>query len=409
MSETASKAGSGEGEGSRRIVAVDALRGFDMIWIIGADLVVQTFPKISDNPITRFLAGQVDHSDWAGVTFYDLIFPLFIFIVGISVALSLSRTIAREGRATALKRVVRRAATLYLLGFVFYGGFSALWPGIRLLGVLPRIAICYLFAGVLFCFFRARILAAICGVILLGYWAAMALIPFPDVRPVPGGDLTICRETGFDDSSKLNLRSTRMLRDTYIKGVNLANYIDQRYLPGYKWDGSWDPEGLVSTPAAVVTCLLGVLAGLLLKDPNRSDRRKVAILLATGAGALAAGWIWGLWFPVIKKIWTSSYVLVAAGYASWMTALFYYVVEIRQVRRWTLPFVWIGMNPITVYVLCELMDFPKLAERLAGGDVRIALDRIAPGTGDLLLALVGLSFGILLCRFLYQRKIFLKI
>jgi predicted acyltransferase len=394
----------------RRLVSLDALRGFDMFWIIGADVVLSGLRRFSDNPVTRLLADQLEHKDWAGFAFYDLIFPLFVFIVGVSLVFSLSRIKAEQGRAAALGRVLRRGVLLYLLGVFYYGGFEKPWPDIRLLGVLQRIALCYLAAGLLFCFLKPRALAGICAGLLLGYWAVMALVPFPDVRPVPGGDLTICRETGFTNVAQLRLDSTNLLRGVYLKGVNLANYVDQRWLPGFKWDGTWDPEGLLSTLPAIATCLLGVFAGLLLRSPALNPHRKVAWLLGAGAVAVALGWLWHWQFPVIKKIWTSSYVLVAGGYSAGLLALFYHLVEIRGWQRWAMPFVWIGMNPITVYLAHNLLDFSKVARRLAGGSVSHWLDtRLADGAGEAVLAVLTLLLAIWFCRFLYRQQIFLRL
>jgi predicted acyltransferase len=310
----------------------------------------------------------------------------------------------------ALKRVARRGLLLYLLGVFYYGGLSKEWADIRWLGVLQRIAICYFFAGMVFCFVRTKALATICAGLLVGYWAVMALVPFPDVRPTPGGKLEVCKATGFTNVAQLNLDSTVMLRGSYLQGVNLANYVDQAYLPGFKWDGTWDPEGLLSTIPAVATCLLGVLAGLLVQSSGFSDSRKVAILFGLGAAAVAVGWLWHLQFPIIKKVWTSSYALVAAGYSAWLFGAFYWMSEIRQWRRWAMPFVWIGMNPITVYLAANLVNFDKLAERLAGGSVRQFLNTtVMSGFGDLLLAAVSLGLGIAFCRYLYNRKIFIRL
>src|SRR6266550_9437742 len=152
----------------QRLVSVDALRGFDMFWIIGADALVYALNQMSQTRPTRFLAYELDHAEWEGFHFYDLIFPLFVFIVGVSLVFSLGKTIAQAGRVEALKRVFRRGILLFLIGIFYSGGFTHLWPDMRLMGVLNRIALAYLFAGLLFCFFKARALAAICAGILLG-------------------------------------------------------------------------------------------------------------------------------------------------------------------------------------------------------------------------------------------------
>jgi len=162
----------------------------------------------------------------------------------------------------------------------------------------------------------------------------LAWVPFPDVRPVPGGRQIITKEAGFTNVAQLNMASTQLLHGSYIQGVNLTDSLDQRFLPGRKYDGTYDPEGLLSTLPAVVTCLLGIFAGLLLRNPAISAERKVIYLLSTGAAGVFLGFMWGLEFPVIKKIWTSSYVLVAGGLSSLLLGLFYWVVDVKKYRKW---------------------------------------------------------------------------
>src|SRR2546427_8007533 len=153
---------------TQRLTSVDALRGFDMFWIIGAGSLVYALNRMSRSGPTEFLANQLEHADWEGFHFYDLIFPLFVFIVGVSLVFSLTRTIEGVGRAEALKRIFRRGILLFLLGIFYSGGFSSPWPDMRLMGVLNRIALAYFFAGLLFCFFRPRALVGICAGLLVG-------------------------------------------------------------------------------------------------------------------------------------------------------------------------------------------------------------------------------------------------
>src|SRR5271154_2975005 len=173
---------------TQRLMSVDVLRGFDMFWIIGADSLVYALDRMSrgadDKPhgFFGFLAYELDHAEWAGFHFYDLIFPMFVFMMGVSTVFSLTKIIATEGRAAAVKRVLRRGILLFVIGLIYSGGFTNPWPDMRLMGVLNRIALCYTFGGLLFIFFRPRALAAIGAALLLGYWALLALVPFPDVR-----------------------------------------------------------------------------------------------------------------------------------------------------------------------------------------------------------------------------------
>ena len=205
--------------------------------------------------------------------------------------------------------------------------------------------------------------------------------------------------------------STNYLRGVFVKGVNLSNYLDQKYLPGVKYDGTWDPEGILSTLPAIATCLLGAFAGLLLKSPNVPDRRKVLYLFAFGIASVALGWLWGMQFPVVKKIWTSPYVLVAGGYSAILLGAFYMVIDVWRFQGWCRPFVWIGMNSITIYVIDNIIGgFSKPAERLAGGDVKIFFDTYAAtGVGDLVVSLVGLLLVFWFVRFLYRHKIFIRL
>jgi len=372
---------------SRRVISIDALRCFDMFWILGGDALAVALNKIAEgrNAVVaapaRLFAGQLEHVDWRGFHFYDLIFPLFVFIVGASIVFSLTKTVQREGKAAAYRRVIRRFIVLFLLALLYSGGFSNEWPNIRLLGVLNRIALCYLFAALLFLNFRVRGLLIACVVLLVGYWALMTFVPVPGIGS-----------------------------GSFEKGANLANWLDQQYLPGKKWDKTWDPEGLLSTLPAIGTCLLSVMAGLLLTNTKVEARNKGAWLIAGGLAAIVLGLLWGLQFPVIKKIWTSTYVLVAGGCSAMLLGAFYQIIDVWGYRRWATPFIWIGANAITLYVANNLLRFSVVARRFVGGDVRNFLEwHVAKGCGDLVIAVVALLLAITLAGFLYKRKIFLRV
>ena len=396
---------------SQRLTSLDALRGFDMFWILGADSFVYALHETSHNPVTEFFATQLDHAEWRGFHFYDLIFPLFVFIMGISTVFSLEKIIAREGRAAAVKRVLKRGILLFIVALIYSGGMTNPWPDMRLMGVLNRIALCYTFGGLLYIFCNWRVMIAVAVALLLGYWALLELVPFPDVRPTPGGTTVITREH-FTNVSQLNLASTNLLRGSYIQGVNLTDYLDQKYLPARKYDGTYDPEGLLSTLPACATGLLGIFTGLFLRNQSVPDMKKVLYLLGAGAASAAIGWLWSLEMPVIKKIWTSSYVLVAGGYSAMLLGVFYWIVDVKKWQTWCQPFIWIGMNPITLYLTSNFLGglgFEKLARRLAGGSVKNFFDaHVANGFGDLVISAVGVALFLWFARFLYQRRIFLR-
>jgi predicted acyltransferase len=365
---------------SNRLLSLDALRGFDMFWIVGAEEIVHALRETSNNSVFNFLAGQMTHKDWAGFAFYDLIFPMFVFIVGVSLVFSLGKLLEKEGPAGAMKRIFKRALLLYALGIFCYGGFSTPIDKIRLLGVLQRIALAYLFASLVFCYFKTKGRIIICASLLIGYWALMTFVPVPTTD---GGVVV----GNFDE------------------GKNLANYIDRQYLPFRKWDGDHDPEGLLSTMTAIASCLLGVFAGTWLKDGKAPAARKAVYLLGAGVALAALGWLWNFQFPVVKKIWTSSFVLVAGGYSCMLLALFYQIVDVWKIQAWAQPFVWIGTNAITIYLAHDLVDFGKIAQRLVGGEKH----PIFHSYQALVLTCVVSLLIFLFCRFLYRRKIFLRV
>jgi predicted acyltransferase len=403
---------------SARLVSLDALRGFDLFWILGADALVRALRAMDDTAPLRFFAAQLEHKAWAGFGFYDLIFPLFVFIVGVSLVFSLARIVARQGRAAAVRRILRRAALLFLLGILYNGGLAEPWPDVRLAGVLQRIALAYAAAGLLFCFCKTRALAGIAGALLLGYWALLAWVPVRDlpldraalIARLPAAERDAAGQPDPASVRALFDRTTARVRGHYEPGLNLPNHVDYQWLPGARYDRYYDPEGLLSTLPAIATCLLGVFAGLLLRRTDRTDREKLTWLVAAGCTALALGSLWGLSFPVVKKLWTSSFVLVAGGWSFLLLAGFYYIVDVRRWRGWCQPFVWIGMNPITLYLLSSLVDFHGIATRLAGGSVRAWVDvNLATGAGEFLVTLAGLALVVALAGFLYRRKIFLRV
>ncbi len=372
---------------ARRVASVDALRGFNIFWILGADNAILSLAEMSRgkgsviSAVGSFLGAQFTHVAWEGFRFYDFIFPLFIFITGVSIVLSLPGLAEREGKARAHLRVLRRAAVLYGLGLIYYGGISHHWSDVRLLGVLQRIGICYLVAAVLFLNVGWRGLVGAAIVLLLGYWVLMALVPVPGIGA-----------------------------GSFGPDANLANWIDHHYLPGRLWDGTRDPEGLLSTLPAIATCLLGVFAGLLLQDRRVAPRQKPLWLIGAGIILVVAGYLWALQFPIIKAIWTSSFVLVSGGYSAILLGAMYQVVDLWGRNAWATIFVWVGANAITLYFLNGVMGFEPFAARFVGGDLASFIDRIiTPGAGSFVTRGLGVALAIALARFFYRRQIFLRV
>lgn len=360
-----------------RIVSVDVLRGFDMFWLVGGTGLFLAIGRLFPEPLRGFMLEQLDHAEWIGFTFYDLIFPLFIFVTGMSIVFSLGKLLREQGRAVAYQRILRRFILLYLLGVLYYGAMNHPWSEIRWLGVLQRIALCYLVAAILFCHLNTRGLVAVCAAILVAYWILLAFVPLPG-------------HTGI----------------SWDVGQNWACYIDEHVLPGRKHNGTWDPEGLLSTLPAVCTCLLGVFASHVLLAKNVTSKRKLAAFFFGGAAMVVAGFLWGLHFPVIKKIWTSSYVLVAGGYSFILVGIFYLAVDLWKSRWWTLPFIWIGSNALTIYLARNFVDFNEFANRFVGGSLQAS---VSEDIAYLLQMIVSLGLSLLVVRFLYRNKIFLRV
>jgi predicted acyltransferase len=326
----------------------------------------------SGSALGDLIAAQFEHVDWEGFRFYDLIFPLLIFVTGLAIPLSLKRRAEGEGHGAAYRRVGRRALVLFALGVIYYDGIAYGWSEVRWLGVLQRIALCYLFASLLFLSLRTSGLVAVAIALLLGYWMAMALIPVPDIGA-----------------------------GSYAKEANLAHWIDRHYLPGYKWEGTWDPEGLLSTLPAIVTCLLGVFASQLLMTDAVPPSKKSRLLMVAGLALTAGGLAWGLWFPIIKSIWTSSFVLLTGGLGFLLLGLFHEIIDRRGWHRWAVPLRWLGANAIGLYLLDEFIDFEALAERLVGKE--------AEGPRAVLLHAVAVGMAVGVAAYLYRRKIFLRV
>ncbi|HET9616353.1 MAG TPA: DUF5009 domain-containing protein [Pseudolabrys sp.] len=372
---------------TQRLVSLDALRGFNFIWILGADGAVIAFADMMRArggalaTAGNVLRAQMTHPYWEGLRFYDLIFPLFIFITGVAITLALPKQVAREGKAKAHLRVAKRALLLYVLGIIYYGGLSGDFDHIRYVGVLQRIAICYLVASILFLNLDWRGLAAATAALIVGYWALMTFVPVPGIGA-----------------------------GSFAPNANLANWLDTQFLPGRMWDKTRDPEGLLSTLPAIATCLIGVMSGLVLVRLDLGASRKSAWLIGGGIVMTAAGYVWALQMPLIKSIWSPSFVLATGGLSAILLGVFHQVIDVWGYKRWTPVFVWIGANAITLYLLNALMGFDVPARRIAGGEFGATLDALLlPGIGALLVNLVALGLVIALAWYLYQRKIFLRV
>ena len=281
----------------------------------------------------------LEHAEWNGWTPTDLIFPFFLFIVGVAIPLAFGKRIERsDSRRALLFKVLYRSAIIFLLG-EFLAGFPYFhFSTIRIPGVLQRIAVCYLFASLIFLKTRPRTQAIIAVALLIVYWRVMKHFPAPGYY---AGD--------------------------WSKEGSLASYIDRRIFGPHIWKQGivYDPEGLLSTMGALATTLFGLLTGDYLRDKTRAPIERVAHMFIAGLGCVIVGWIWNAWFPINKSLWTSSYVFFTAGLALQFLALCYWLIDIKGLKRWTKPFVIFGVNAIVLFVgtgvMARLMGLIKVS------------------------------------------------
>jgi predicted acyltransferase len=357
---------------SQRLASLDALRGFDMFWILGLSAGLESILKafFPESSLTKTLSLQLSHVAWEGFHFYDLIFPLFVFLAGVSSAIALPRRLEKNGVASTVQHLLVRALILFALGVFFNGGLAQGLEKVRWMGVLQRIGIASACAGLLSLRLSSRALVVGTMGLLVGY-----AIPFFWV-PVPGTGAT-----GF------------------AQGNNIANYVDHLLLPGRLHNKTWDPEGLLSTLPAIASAILGVLAGRWMMQ-TASQTRILRGLLGAGVTLLALGWTFHPVFPVIKRLWSPTFVLVSAGWSALLLGAFYWIMDVRGFHRWATPFLWIGANPIALYLLNGLGLFRGVAGRLVPESVAGA---------SWLLPLASAAVLLLFARWLHQQKIFIRV
>ncbi|HVF56012.1 MAG TPA: heparan-alpha-glucosaminide N-acetyltransferase domain-containing protein [Pyrinomonadaceae bacterium] len=367
-----------------RMASLDVFRGLTIAGMI-----------LVNNPGSwESIYGPLEHAAWHGWTPTDLIFPFFLFIVGVSVTLALARRAGGAGTKRDLYwKIARRSLIIFALGLVLAGFPFYNLSTIRIPGVLQRIAVSYFFASIIFLKTNWRTQAIIAAALLLIYWALMMLVPVPGFG---AGDLS--------------------------REGNLAAYLDRSLLGvRHLWAQAkvYDPEGILSTLPAIATTLCGVLTGHLLRS-RRAPFEKAAAMFVAGACGVVGGWAWNFWFPVNKALWTSSYVLLTSGMALELLALCYWLVDIKGYRRWSKPFLVFGVNALAVYFLSELFSHVTSLvtfTRADGShiDVRsLVYERLfaswaAPVNASLMFAVSIVLLWLGVMTILYRRKIFIKV
>jgi len=358
-------------------MSIDALRGFDMFWIIGGGTIFASLNEVCDCPATGWIKTQLTHVKWEGFRFEDLIMPLFMFIVGAVMPYSFQKRIDQgDSKNKLYLHVVKRTLVLFVLGMVAQG--HLLDYDLSKLHIysntLQAIAAGYVISALLILNLRVPWQIGVTAALLLLFWALMALVPVPDYG---AGVLT--------PDENFAIYVDRMILGPFIDGTD----------PPYTW--------ILSSLTFACTVMLGVIAGHLLRS-NKSEKAKVLWLLGTGTGCLAAGLLWSLAFPIIKHIWTSSFVLYSGGFCFLLLALFYLVIDVWGLKKWSFGFVVIGSNAIAVYMATHLISFRNIGDVFVGG--------LKPYTGNwfaLIQAVAAFAVVWLILLWMYRKKSFIKI
>lgn len=369
---------------SKRLLSLDVFRG---ITIAGMILV--------NNPGSwSHIYPALEHSEWNGVTPTDLIFPFFLFIVGVAITFSLTKRKERgDDQKKLLLQILRRSIILFVLGLLMYGFPYYDLATQRIPGVLQRIAVCYFFASLIFLKSNIKTVIYTSAAILFIYWGLMTLIPVPGV--------------GY-----ANLEPS----------TNLGAWLDRTILGiNHLWSGSktWDPEGILSTLPAISTTLLGVLTGVWLRSEN-DEKTKTVWMFVFGNFALVLGIIWDIWFPINKGLWTSSYVLFTAGMALQFLGICYWLIDVKGYKWWTKPFVVYGLNAITVFFLSGIVGRLLILIKVTNsGGEQSALKTflyeslftgwLSPINASLAWAILNIIFWLGVLWIMYSRKLFVKI
>lgn len=366
---------------NERLTSLDTLRGFDMFFIMGLSGLIVSICALWPNPVTNAIAEQMSHVEWNGLRHHDTIFPLFLFLAGVSFPFSYAKQqAAGTSRKAIYWKIFRRAAVLILLGMVYNGLFRLNFENLRVASVLARIGLAWMGAALLYINFSVKTRAWIAGAILVVYALLSKFVGAPDV---PGAD-------------PLSMEGS------------LVGYVDRLLLPGRLYvDNNFDPEGLLSAVPAVVTAMLGMFTGELIRMPKEqmTGVRKTVWMLIGAVVLAVVAWAGNYFVPINKMLWSSTFVCAVGSYSLAMMALFYYIIDVRGWTGWTLPFRVVGMNSITIYLAQSIIGFGAIARFFFGGVAGLCSEPWAEVVTDASFVLVCWLF----LYFLYRQKIFLKV
>lgn len=351
-----------------------------MFWITGGGGIFISLAALTGWPFLEWWAGQLEHVPWHGFKFYDMIFPLFLFIAGISFPFSLAKRIENnESRSSIYKHIISRGLILVLLGIIYNNGVKFDLGNLRYGSVLGRIGLAWMLGAIIFMNTkRTGRIIWICSLLVV-YWLLFLIFPAHD------------------------LGST----DIYSLEGNFASFIDRLIMPGKLYLGNHEPEGIFSTAPAIGTALLGMLTGEFVMSSYLRDKpvRKVLFMILAAAALMIIGKIWDLAFPINKNLWSSSFVCFVGGLSLLLFAVFYLIIDIWNYRKWAFFFVVIGMNPITIYLVQRIVNLRAATKFFFGGIASMVPETWSP----LIEALGYMAVSWVLLYMLYRKKIFLRV
>ena len=386
-------------EKGERLMSIDALRGADMLFIMGFSGAVVALCQLLGFGKDCWLATQMTHVTWHGFRHHDTIFPLFLFLAGVSWPFSYASQIAK-GRTTAaiLRKMAVRVAALVFLGLVSSSLFAFKVEVFRYDSVLAHIGVCWAAAALLYMFVRSvKARLAIAAALLVAHWLILRFFSAPDAAALLSStDPTVAKKVASYAAYGT---------DGFSFTGNIAGWIDRTFMPGRLHEGIFDPDGLLGKITGTVTAMLGVFAGELLRRKEVPGGRKTLILAGAGILSLAACLAWRPWCPVNKKLWTATFVLASAAYSFGALALFYWTIDVRGWRRWTFFFRVIGMNSIAIYMLMDIVPFRAMSKFFFSGVA--GLGNVHWSALVLCLGQVALEWLVLL--YLYRKGTFLKV